>query len=174
MQQSSAANTQDSRVHARSNVFLSASLAVGDASAPVRIRNISAIGAKLDGESLPAEGAVVRLRRGALTAGAQVAWKNQNYCGIRFEHPIDIAPWVRRVEHLGQHRVDLMVAALKAGEDAVVGQSPTGSIGEISLELCRTTEELVDLPGLTIDLAEKLLRLDAAVQRLREWVQRAS
>jgi hypothetical protein len=165
-----AANTQDSREHVRSNVFLNAVLMIGKSSAAVRIRNISTMGALLDGTDLPAEGVAITLRRGDLDAAAQVAWQDESHCGIRFERPINVEPWTKRVEHIGQRRVDAVVAALRAGQH-LGAERPAEpfSLGEISLELCRVTEELGNLPNLTLELAEKLLRLDAVAQRLRLW-----
>jgi hypothetical protein len=46
----------------------------------------------------------------------------------------------------------------------------TASIEEMSRELSRISEDLANLPDLTIDLAEKALQLDALAQRLRQWV----
>lgn len=142
MHQPTAANTQDPREHARWNVFLSAALIVGAVSTPVRIRNISEMGAQLDGRNLPEEGTVLELRRGALVATGCIAWQSESYCGVRFQRPIEIGPWVKRVEHAGQHRVDAVVAALRAGADVSNQQAPTAGLDQLCLELCRVSEDL--------------------------------
>ena len=172
MRQPTVANTQDSREHVRSNVFLSAALVAGDVCLPVRIRNISTMGALLDGQSLPSEGAPVELRRGQLNAVGRIAWLQDKHCGIRFDNRIATEPWVRRVEHAGQRKVDVVVAAVRAGNVARVDQTfEMGSgLDDISAELSRINEELATLPNLTLDLAEKLIRLDVIAQRLRNWL----
>ena len=60
----------------------------------------------------------------------------------------------------------LVVAAVRARADVSNQQAPTPGLDQLSLELCRIGEEIVDLPSLPLELAEKLLRLDAAIQRL--------
>ena len=172
------ANTQDPREHVRSNVFLSAVLAQGAQSKPVRVRNISAMGALLDGTALPGAGTAVRLRRGNLCITGQVAWLDKSLCGVRFDQPIDVEPWVRRVEHLGQRRVDHVVAAWRTGgaipSETEPAISNIGRLDEISAELTRLSIEFADFPGLTVELAERLLKLDAVAQRLRNWVSNAA
>ena len=166
------ANTQDPREHLRSNVFLSAALGHGRDSRPVRIRNVSAMGALVDGKNLPNEGASVRLRRGGLCAGGEVVWQSEGQCGIRFHNCIDVEPWLTRIGHSGQCRVDNLVEALRSGNapSGQVERAPGGGIEEISAELTRINEDLGNLPDLTIELAEELLRIDAVAQRLRDWV----
>jgi hypothetical protein len=101
------------RAQVRSNVFLAASLVTAGASMSVRVRNLSAQGALLDGESLPVPGSRVRLLRGDLSADGLVAWTGGGPAGIRFAGAIDVAAWVKRLGHPGQQRVDDAVAALR-------------------------------------------------------------
>src|SRR5262245_55763577 len=86
---------RDARTDPRANVFLTAILYAG-APYPVRIRNLSVHGALLEADSLPPEGATVRLQRGSLGALGEVAWQIGKHCGIRFNGRITLDEWVRR------------------------------------------------------------------------------
>lgn len=165
-----AANTHEPRKDVRSNVFLSAVLALRSGSRGVRVRNISRLGALLDGKGLPPKGTAVRLRRGDLCIAGQVAWQDGDNCGVCFDASIDLAPWLMRVGHSGQHRVDNVLAALRTGHELNAEQGDKVGIDEISAELTRISEDLGDLPDLTMQLAEKVLQIDAVAQRLRNWI----
>jgi hypothetical protein len=161
----------DHRSQTRSNVFLAASLVAAGASLPVRVRNLSAHGALLDGNALPLTGASVRLLRGELSAEGQVAWAAQGHAGIRFARHIDVAQWVKRLGHPGQQRVDEAIAAMRREpmlqEPAV--EAPPPSLGEISEQLDGICERLAGSGGMTLELSEELARLDAlarAMQRI--------
>ena len=75
-----------------------------------------------------------------------------------------------RVGHSGQHRVDNVLAALRTGHKLNAEQGHKVGIDEISAELTRISEDLGDLPDLTMQLAEKVLQIDAVAQRLRNWI----
>src|SRR5579864_5411375 len=96
----------DNRSEGRSNVFLTAALETGAGSAPVRIRNLSSVGALVDGTTLPPVGAKVRLLRGHLSASGEIVWQEKTNCGIRFDHAINVIDWVQRPGHSGQQRVE--------------------------------------------------------------------
>ena len=81
----------ESRGGHRSNVFLAATLVVAGTSVPVRVRNISARGALIDGGKLPPEGTAIELRRGSLAATGAIAWHVSGQCGVRFDADIDVA-----------------------------------------------------------------------------------
>lgn len=160
----------DNRAQDRSNVFLAGVLVVGGKTLPVRVRNLSALGALLDGAALPATGARVRLLRGDLSADGEMAWQTDGQAGLRFLREIDVERWVRRVGHPGQQRVDNAVAALRRDELAPLGgrgaQQP--SLVQISAELEAICERLADSPGMTTEVAEELLRLDALARQLHQ------
>ena len=161
---------RDNRSQNRSNVFLSASLAAGDGSLPIRVRNLSASGALVDGTSLPSAGTMIRLVRGALSAEAVVAWQANGQAGIRFVREIDVAAWVSRPGHPGQQRVDDAFAALRQSKplSSARGQS-LPSLGCIRTELDAICARIAASPGMTVELGEELVRLDAlarAVDRL--------
>jgi len=163
----------DSRLEARSNVFVSASLITRSSSLPVRIRNLSPRGVLLDGNSLPPIGTEIQLVRGGLSASGHVAWQDGDHVGIHFDEQIDVDQWVRRVEHPGQQRVDNIVAALKRDESAPEGKDATlPSLIAISLELDQICARLAGSSELTIELGEELLKLDALAQTLRQAATR--
>lgn len=163
-----AAPALDHRSEGRSNVFLTATLQAGGRSSPVRIRNISARGALVDGPALPPVGTAVRLVRGSLSAVGQLAWTGAGQGGLTFDATIDVADWVRRIGHSGQQRVDSVVAALRSGT------SPDGpdsrleqTLQEISDSLDQLSERLAQTPGMSVQFAEDLLKLDSIAQALR-------
>ena len=160
----------NNRAQDRSNVFLAGVLVVGGATLPVRVRNLSTRGALLDGASLPATGARVRLLRGDLNADGEMAWQTEGHAGLRFLGEIDVERWVRRVAHPGQQRVDIAVAALRADEIAPldVRGAHGPSLAQISAELDGICERLADSPGMTTHVAEELLRLDALARQLHQ------
>lgn len=110
---------------ARKNLMLAASIEGGAANRPVRIRNLSASGAMIDGAVLPAKGSRFMLRRLEMQIGARVVWNADGRCGITFDETIVVDEWIagtRRLgneQHFGQARVDQVQAALRSGAPAV-------------------------------------------------------
>jgi hypothetical protein len=173
----SAGEAAESRAGRRSNVFLTATLVMADGSAAVRVRNISARGALVDGAKLPPEGATVDLRRGSLIAHGDIAWQTDDQCGVRFDADIDVESWTRRVGHNGQQTVDDMVALVRRPAAATDTVSPVpaarqDSLAQISADLAEACERLAGRPDLLKAYAEELLELDAIAQRLRNAVQK--
>jgi hypothetical protein len=147
---------------------------VAGGSVAVRVRNISARGALIDGAKLPPQGAVVDLTRGSLVAHGEIAWHNADQCGVRFDADIDVESWTMRVGHSGQHRVDDMVALVRrpATDVAPVPAAHHDSLALISVDLAEACERLAARPALVEAFAEELLELDAIAQRLRNVVQK--
>jgi len=81
----------------RSPVLLTASLDVGDAREPVRLRNLSAEGALVEGERLPPEGALTVFRRKELYVPARVAWVEGRFAGVAFATPLEKEQLLRHV-----------------------------------------------------------------------------
>ena len=166
----------ESRGGRRSNVFLTATLVMARGSVAVRVRNISARGALLDGPDLPPEGAAVDLCRGSLIAHGQIAWRTDHECGVRFDADIEVASWTKRVGHAGQQDVDQIVALVQ--RPAATSAVPTvpavdqDSLAAISADLTEACERLAARPDLVEAFAEDLLKLDAIAQRLRNVVQK--
>jgi len=158
----------DNRSQLRSNVFLAASLVAGALPLPVRVRNLSAYGALLDGGSLPPAGARVRLLRGELSADGKVACTAHGHAGIRFADEIDVGAWVRRLGHPGQQRVDEAVAALRR-DRPLPDPEPSPSLGAIGAELDAICERLAGSPAMTVEFAEELVKLDALARALQQF-----
>lgn len=79
----------------RTNLFLSAQLTLpGEASQPVRVRNLSASGARIDLHHPPPRGSTLLLCRGAAEVAAEVMWSAGSSCGLRFTETIDVARWM--------------------------------------------------------------------------------
>ena len=165
----------DNRSQGRSNVFLAASLVSGAGQLPVRIRNLSQVGALLDGGSLPPAGSKVRLVRGRLSADGEIAWVARGQAGIRFTAEIDVAAWVARVGHSGQQRVDEVVAAHRRREPAAAIQDDDRlSLAAISEELDAICNRLAASPAIVTELGEELVKLDALASTLQQLAGRAT
>ena len=174
MVQALACSPADCRIGVRSNVFLNASMVAGGQTTNVRVRNISERGALIDGTRLPAEGSPVQLRRGSLSALGEIAWQTGDQAGIRFEAPVDVPAWVRRVGQLGQERVDRLVQVAR-GNDFPAPASPLDKqaddgVEQIRDDLIETCERLADL-AFSIEQSEEYLKLDAIAQRLTKLIK---
>ena len=77
-------NSQNRKTR-RSNVLMTASLELSGISLPVKLRNLSADGALVEGDSLPVEGASILFRKGDLSVMGRVAWAKTRHAGISFE-----------------------------------------------------------------------------------------
>ncbi len=172
------ANGEDPRTDQRSHVFLMAVLRAGTTSCPVRVRNISIHGALLEGNHLPLEKQIVALRRGSLSVSGEIAWIAGQHCGIRFSKPISVAEWVDRAGPVGQQRIDSAVAQFRrSSRPEFVNEYPAmkrgpGELEEFSLRLLETCERIAELPGMSVELAEELLKIEATAHALRDVVHR--
>jgi hypothetical protein len=163
----------DARENIRSNVFLAAALKTSSGTIAVRIRNISAKGVLLEGATLPDQGSSAQLERGHLNVEGDIVWRRETQCGVHFGRGISVSEWVQRVGHSGQQKVDWTFAALKSA-GTVVGpicefdeSSERRSVQSISAELDAICERMANLPDLSIQMAEEVLRLDALAHALR-------
>lgn len=96
MAMDSSANCQNRR-STRSKVLLAATLEVSGRSCAVKLRNLSAEGALVEGESLPVEGSNVTFRRNELNAPGRVVWVDSRYAGIAFEQKLQPEQVLRHV-----------------------------------------------------------------------------
>jgi len=81
----------------RSKVLLAATLEEFGASRPVKLRNLSAEGALVEGAELPPEGTEVTFRRNELSCPGRVVWVNCNHAGIAFDTKLDPEQVLRHV-----------------------------------------------------------------------------
>lgn len=76
---------------------MSAALELSGISLPVKLRNLSAEGALVEGENLPVEGAELLFRRQELSAQARVIWVRGGRCGLAFNFPLSPEAVLRHI-----------------------------------------------------------------------------
>lgn len=103
------------RAEPRTHLFLVAMLAVGAASTPVRIRNLSRSGALIEGSDLPAVGSVASIRRASLFVEGVVAWRSGNQAGMAFNSSIFVSAWLPKTASSRQCTIDEVVFETKNG-----------------------------------------------------------
>ncbi len=81
----------------RSNVLLAASIEAFGAVIPVKLRNLSAEGALIEGKNLPLEGARVVFRRNELSVDSQIAWVLDDHAGVAFDRSIPSEDVLRNI-----------------------------------------------------------------------------
>lgn len=69
----------------RANVFMKAQLECGGKSRDVKLRNLSAEGALVEGDDLPVEGTELIFRKGDIKAPAKIAWVSHHRAGVSFD-----------------------------------------------------------------------------------------
>jgi hypothetical protein len=116
----------DSRTTPRSNMFLAAVLQGPGSGAPVKLRNMSPMGALVEAASPPLAGDEVHVVRGSLRVAAVVAWSGKGRCGLRFLSPVIVREWLAPPGNAAQRRVDDAVRIMK------LGAVPLGSSGRQS------------------------------------------
>ena len=89
-------NSQN-RKNRRSNVLMSASLELSGTSVPVKLRNLSAEGALVEGSKLPVEGSSVLFRKGDIGMPGRVAWVNGHQAGVNFAQKLNPDQLLRHI-----------------------------------------------------------------------------
>jgi hypothetical protein len=69
--------------------MLTARMATSSSSEQVRLRDVSASGARIEAANLLPLGTCVLLTRGTFTAYGQLVWRNGTSGGVRFDEPLD-------------------------------------------------------------------------------------
>ena len=163
----------------RKNLFLTATLVAGGVSRAVRVRNLSASGALVEGATLPPAGGTAILQRGSLHAECALVWRAEGRGGLKFADPIDLADWIPGAAGNGQVEVDRAIAETRAGgpkaeTSAVSAEIEPGLIRRTADELAfvsRRLEALGDAltcdPHVVMRHATSLQELDIAMQVLR-------
>ena len=87
---------QDSEARAlpRRHLYLSATIRSDHGSTAIRIRDLSASGARIEGANFPAIGAPAHIARGALSASGTIVWRDRKGCGFRFDRPLPLDDWM--------------------------------------------------------------------------------
>lgn len=78
-------------------MLMSASLELSGTSLPVKLRNLSAEGALVEGDKLPVEGASILFRKGDLSVPGQVAWVKGRQAGIAFARDLNPDQLLRHI-----------------------------------------------------------------------------
>ena len=81
----------------RSNVLMAASLELSGTSLPVKLRNLSAEGALVEGEKLPVEGSSILFRKGDLSMAGIVACVKGRQAGVSFAQKLNPEQLLRHV-----------------------------------------------------------------------------
>lgn len=94
MDQSSSSQNRKNR---RSNVLMTASLELSGTSVSVKLRNLSAEGALVEGDKLPVEGSSILFRKGDLSMPGRVAWVNGRQAGVNFAQNLNPDQLLRHI-----------------------------------------------------------------------------
>ena len=89
-------------------MFVMATLYSEAGSVPVKIRNLSPLGALVEG-AIPWLLSRVRLCRGSLIAEGEIAWSEDGRAGLRFDSPISVVSWLPTRAADRQQRIDEVV-----------------------------------------------------------------
>ena len=90
-------NNVHNRRSRRSPVLLTASIEVGGAPHPVKLRNLSSEGALIEGDRLPGEGETTFFSRKELRVKSQVAWVAGRFAGVAFARELQAEELLRHV-----------------------------------------------------------------------------
>lgn len=116
MIQSAVQQEEYTRSVPRTQLLLSATIRFDSVSAAIRLRDLSASGARFEAAILPAVGSTVHVSRGALHASGTIIWRNRQECGLRFDAPLPLDAWIPPPRARDQSGVDAMIKAIRSGE----------------------------------------------------------
>lgn len=160
-----AATSDDGRQLPRTNLFLAAVARWDETSAPVRLRDLSATGARLEGAMLPDLDKPVSLSRGELRCEGRVVWREQGRCGVKFSDPLHLHAWVpSRGEH-AQEKVDRMIARVRFEQANGEEAAPPLAMGPAEPLPVRIAEELACTARLLEGLSDMLVADPLVVAR---------
>jgi len=161
-------------------MYVAAVLCARGTSSPVRIRNMSPSGALIEGALEVAEGELVHLVRGGLTAEAWVVWSTAGRCGLKFSAPVEVKRWLSPPTNAEQQRVDALVRLVQAGAvplpvpdldpPAVTELDHTRRFADdlrrVEALLGTLSDRLAEHPRIVEEHGEALQSLDIAMQTL--------
>jgi hypothetical protein len=137
MDQSSAIGNRRSR---RSNVLLAASIEAAGVATDVKLRNLSAYGALIVGDSLPERGEAVSFRRKELCVAGRIAWVRDGYAGVAFDEELRPQDVLRHIptpsrKYVPEHRrPGLASQPLSSSEEEYIRQwfwsPPKNALGD--------------------------------------------
>jgi hypothetical protein len=89
-----AVQAEQARAVPRTRLFLAATIRFDGNVEPIRIRDLSASGARIEGSTLPEIGAAADITRGTMLASGRVMWREAKACGFRFDEPLPLEDWI--------------------------------------------------------------------------------
>jgi hypothetical protein len=163
----------EARGAARASIYIAAALYCDGSPSPVKIRNMSATGALIEGAVIPSPGALVQLVRGCLIVHGLVAWSVDSRCGLKFSGSVDVQQWRAVPSNSEQQRVDEVVRLVKAGavplpvpplSQSSAANSDTNA--DLSGDLQRASELLDNLGAVLAGDLDIVTRHGSALQNL--------
>ena len=155
------------RKDTRTNLFVAASIVAGQIRGNVRLRNISAAGALIEGSELPDVGEAVCLRRGSLEVHGRVVWRQAKSAGLNFDQPSDPVDWLPTNDG-GQQRVDRIVHEAR---DLFPNAQPSPAFLAARKMAAADSAELIQLADMLDTLADALASDAAVVGRYLDKLQ---
>ena len=145
-------------------------------SVPVKVRNLSSNGGRIEGHVLPSPGTRIQLARGSLQVAGVVAWNSDGAAGIRFEEAVTVADWLPRGRTITpQQRIDEVVHSARVSAGTFSSPPPTNipSSKPGAIELMRIkqaiellADDLANDPALVQRYGPRLQVFDLAAQAL--------
>ena len=89
----------------RSNVLMAASLQTASGIADVKLRNLSAEGALVEGDGIPEPGELLVFRKNELTVSGRIAWVSERRAGIAFDAKLQPETVLRHIPS-PKHRIE--------------------------------------------------------------------
>lgn len=156
------------------NTYLPATLYCDGARSAVRIRNIAATAALLEGGPIPSPGTLVQLVRGDLIVHGLVAWSAESQFALKFSGSVDVQQWLAAPGNAHQQWVDEVVSLVKAGAVPLpvpgLGVPDEGgtpmSAADLASDLGRASELIGNLGDILAGDVEILTRHGDALQNL--------
>lgn len=81
----------------RANVLLTAIVEMSGRTSDVKLRNLSAEGALIEGDGLPQEGSRISFRKGELKVAGKIVWVSNKRAGIQFDERLSPEALLRHV-----------------------------------------------------------------------------
>lgn len=151
----------------RTNLFVMGAIYSREGSAPVRIRNLSATGALIEGSVIPPEMSDVMLTRGPLSVAAKVVWSRGNRAGLKFETHTSVAGWLPNARSNGpQQRVDEAIHQFRMSPADPTPCPQPADRRTTHADLKRANEMLLALAADLADDGDAIVRHASSLQAL--------
>jgi hypothetical protein len=138
---------------------------------------MSTTGALIEGAALPAAGAAIILRRGALEAPATTVWSEPGKAGLAFDGRVEVSDWLPATAGKKQTQIDQIAFGLKhAAQTVAPAAVPTmeratptmailAELAELQAQLGRLGDQLAS-DAFVLAHHPEVQNLDAAGQRV--------